>query len=141
MPTYAYACDACGKPHEEFRFKYDDAPKACPNCSATEPAFHQSFMGSSPVCLVRGSPTTLGQQAEANARRLGSDRMEELHQQEKERVGGFTGRLPEGARPITGTGETPPWRDGSYGNRPMDKPLDLSQVKNVKKYIEKGETT
>jgi len=140
MPTYSYHCDACGRDYEEFRLMYQKGPEVCPHCGAGKPRFGQAFHGAKVIGLVKGEPKTFGQAAEQNAKRLGKERMQMMEEAEKERVSRFTGKLPPGAKPITATGETPPWRDGSFGNKPLEKPLDLGRVKDVKKYIETGET-
>jgi hypothetical protein len=115
-------------------------PAGCPGCG--EPygrAFGQDYAQFRVTGTVYGDPKTFGQQAELNAKRLGS----ELHQKmwdpalQPERK--YTGPLPAGASLAQGTGETPPWRDGSYGNPTMDKPLDLKAVADPQKYILSGE--
>lgn len=142
MPTYGYLCEACGRAHEEFKSMSAPHPAACPSCG--EPhgeRFRQDFRGSAPLGIVKGNPTTIGQQAELNARRAGKEQMRQMAEEDRARVRGFTGRLPKGARPnTTGTGERPWFRDGIAGNV-LDKPLDLRKVKDAKKYIETGETS
>lgn len=34
MPTYDYACEACGHTFEEFQMMSEDPLKVCPECSA-----------------------------------------------------------------------------------------------------------
>lgn len=141
MPTYAYSCDACGCQHEEFRSISQPHPTQCPDCS--EPfgdVFRQEFMGSNPIGIVRNQPTTFGQQAEINARRMGKEQMQIMAEQSKKRVSQFTGKLPDNASiNTTGTGERPWWRDGVAGLPTLDKPLDMKKVKDSTKYIETGE--
>ncbi len=116
-------------------------PPACPHCG--EPhgeRFRQDFRGSQAVCIAYGNPTTVGQQAELNARRLGKEQLERMAEEDRARVSGWKGPMPAGARPnVTGTGERPWFRDnGVAGLQPLDRPLDLRQVSNVQRYIETG---
>jgi putative FmdB family regulatory protein len=140
MPTYVYRCD-CGHAYEEFRSITAPEPSQCPKCQ--EPlgeGFNQDFRQSSSLAIVYGNPTTIGQQAEINARRVGKERLQQMALEDKSRTSEWTGPLPEGATiNTTGTGKTPPWRDGSMGTAPLAKPLDIKKVANVEKYVQTGE--
>lgn len=118
MPTYEYHCDDCGRGHEEVRSIHKAGPEACPACSSAN--FRQVF--GAPTVWAYGNPTTVGQQAELNARRAGKEQTEKM----------FAGARPE--RP------PPPWyRDGSVPGVPkLDKPLDLSTVRDVNDYVLNG---
>lgn len=141
MPTYDYCCDRCGNGHSEFKTMSAPHPAACPSCG--EPwgeSFRQDFAGVGAVAIVYGNPTTFGQQAEINARREGKERLQMMQEEARRRVSRWSGPLPEGARVnTTGTGETPWFRaPGTPGLKPLDKPLDLSAVKDVRRYVETG---
>jgi hypothetical protein len=116
-------------------------PKACPGCGeAYGRGFNQDYSQSRVIGVVYGDPKTFGQQAELNAKRTGKERMQQMAEEDARRLSGYTGPLPPGASiNTTGTGETPPWRDGSMGLAPLEKPLDLTKVKDVNKYVRTGE--
>jgi len=122
MPTYEYACDACGASHEEFRRMSEPGPDACPACGEGA-RFRQVF--GAPVLVQYGNPTTFGQQAEINARRAGKEQMARMA--EAQSVGPWTGPTPPGAQP-------PPERKLTAGI----EPADLSKIKDVHKYIVTG---
>lgn len=135
-------CRACGHAFDQFKSLLAPHPEKCPPCG--EPygrAFQQDWGQFRVTGTVYGDPKTLGQQAELNEKRMGREQTQRLWEGEQRRLTEYTGPLPEGARPIQSTGETPPWRDGSFGTPAKDKPLDLSQVRNVQKYVETGETS
>jgi putative FmdB family regulatory protein len=139
MPYYEYDCQKCGHHLEECR-TYEEGPRPrCPVCQAREPEFHQDFSGR--TVWVYGNPTTVGQQAEANARKLGKEQLQKKAEAARAEQPRFTGKLPEGASiNTTGTGETPWWRTGSVPGVPkLDKPLNLKKIKNKRAYVEKGE--
>lgn len=138
MPNYQFACEKCGHGYTEFLFMYEDLPERCPECKAKPPDFHQVYAGASPVGWVYGNPTTVGQQAEANAKRLGREQIQKIEEDYRNQSRTYTGKLPEGAEVITDTGETPPWRDGSMGLPKLDKPLNTKKLPDVKRYVESG---
>jgi hypothetical protein len=120
-------------------------PECCPGCGATAPHFRQDFTRSRIIGLARGNPTTLGQQAELNSKRVGKERLAEMAQEDAQRVKGvrFSGKLPPGAKHnTTATGETPWFRDGSIAGVPaLEKPLDMSRIQSpadAQSYIETG---
>lgn len=118
----------------------DPHPTGCPNCESG--TLSQDFTEHRVIGLVKGSPTTVGQQAELNAARAGREQMEKMWETDKARVSDWKGKLPKGASiNKTGTGETPPWRDGSFGTDKLDKPLDLETVKDVTTYVATGQKT
>jgi putative FmdB family regulatory protein len=127
MPTYEFECEKCGFNLEEFFMMYEPKPEICQKCGAGKPTFHQVFSGSNPVCRTN-EPRTFGQQAEKNAKELGKEQLQKMAEQcvpaelKKRKV------------------EKPWWRDGSVEGCPeMDKPLDVTKIKDMKKYVEKGE--
>ncbi len=143
MPSYSYICDACGGAHDDFHAMSAPHPERCPSCGTPFGAmFRQNFQGVGAIVVIRDSPTTFGQQAEINARRVGKEQLQLMSEQDGARTGTFTGRLPQGAKVnTTGTGARPWFRDGVAGLPVLDKPLDLKQVRDAKKYVETGETS
>lgn len=141
IPSYSYLCGSCRHAFDQFKSIAAPHPAECPRCG--EPygrAFQQDYAQFRVTGTVYGDPKTVGQQAELNAKRLGGEQTQLLWEREQTRLSGYTGPLPPGAKPITGEAVTPPWRDGSWGTKPLDKPLDLGAVKNTTKYIETGES-
>jgi putative FmdB family regulatory protein len=140
MPTYEYECDKCSHHHEEFRGLSEPHPTKCPGCSeAYGDAYHQVYHPG--IAIVYGQPTTVGQQAEINAKRVGKERLQEIAAEENAKRG-FTGKMPKNGKLVKQKGATPWWRQGKVaGLAPMDKPLDLKKVANVQKYVETGETS
>lgn len=125
MPNYAYICETCDSRFEEFRPSISlPHPPHCPSCQ--EP-YGQKFTldwGTCELTTYCHNITTLGQQAELNSKRMGKEQV-----QMKE----------EAAKPPV---ELPWWRSGEVEGCPkMEKPLDLKKVKDVRRYVETGETT
>jgi len=142
MPTYEYHCDTCDTTHEESRSIHAPHPKKCPTCGQKAgEKFSQVFTNHNVVCLVYGNPKTIGQQAEQNAKRVGKAKLEEMAEKEKERVSKAKGKLPKGASRIARSDDDPPWfRSGEVPGLPRsDKPLDMSTVKDVTKFVETGQ--
>lgn len=147
MPTYAMTCD-CGHSYEEFRWFSEGEPEACPVCA--EPngeKFHQNWPVNRPGGWTYGEDhaTTVGQQAQYNARRLGKEqvekKVEESRNRKRKAADSVWNQIP-GARVVDPTDELPWYRDGSMPGLPkMERPLDLNQVRDVNKYIEEGVTT
>lgn len=138
MPTFCFLCRACGDNYEEFRWPSEGLPTRCPSCA--EPygqGFEQDWMRNRPGGWTYGEDraTTLGQQVEYNNRRLGREKVDELFQDRRP-----PSRWHEklGTKPVEGTKELPWWRDGTIGPR-MEKPLDVSKVSNIERYIETGQ--
>lgn len=98
-------------------------------------------MGQAPQAIIKGSPKTFGQQAELNAQQMGREQMQRMQEEARKRPT-FSGTLPEGAKinrerdEIT---ERPWFRDGEFGLKKMDQPLNLNKVKDVKDYVMTGE--
>jgi hypothetical protein len=96
-------------------------PAACPACSAPYGDGYEQDYSAGTYTAHCYEPTTLGQQAEKNAKEAGS-RYQEMCQRFEESK----------KKPI-------PWyRDGSVTER-LEKPLDLDKVTDTRKYIETGE--
>jgi putative FmdB family regulatory protein len=138
VPTYSMICDSCNHQFEEYRFFSEGEPPACPQCGCENgKSFHQKWSDNRPGGWVYGEDhaTTVGQQAQYNAKRAGKERLEMMADEQNRRPTGWNKRLGKEA-PVP---ETPWWRDGSTEGLPkMEKPLDLKEVKNVENYIMEG---
>ena len=124
MPTYTFQCDACGHIYEVFLWYSQQHPTDCPSCeaSAIRQIFGCGVVGSYPV-------TTFGQQAEENARREGRECLQNMIA-DKKANGPNAGQDP---------GEIPWYRSGEIeGTTKLEKPLDLTKVKDVQSYICEG---
>lgn len=134
MPTYLYRCYVCDCECTHTHGMTESHPP-CPVCG--EPygrEFHQDFSQHQRASLLAGPPTTVGQQAELNTKKLGSNRMLPEATKKNRRP------LPNGASWAETPTELPWYRSGEVAGLPkMEKPLDLSKVKDVKRYIETGE--
>jgi hypothetical protein len=118
---------------------YVDGPATCPKCGAVEPDFHQVFDGGNVVGLVKGQPKTFGQQAELNAKRMGKEQMQLMAQADKDRLSRASSKLPGKRIDVPESPVTPWFRDGSIeGTERLEKPLNLSSVKDTEKYIQTG---
>lgn len=95
-------------------------PTACPECKSEE---HFRRVYGCPVGLVYGDPTTVGQQAELNAKRLGKEQLQKMYEEDCRRRGVPTREEQKANRPW--------WRTS-------DKPLDLSKIKDPAEYIRSG---
>lgn len=123
MPLYDLACSACGHRFEHYQSIHLPLRRDCPICKGEtlEQDFSAQRLASS-VCLVYGEPTTVGQQAELNRKKMG----EELFRlKEEEEAGPYL--VAQKKAP------TPWWRE------PDSKPLDVSSIKDVARYVETGE--
>lgn len=136
MPNYHYHCDGCGHDYEEFRWLSQGHPESCPSCLHAPP--RQVFAGGRALGVVYGSPTTVGQLADQNSRRMGREAVRDASPPPGRAP--FTGKLPDGARAPGIAGATPPWRDGSLGIPPLEKPLDIKGMSPAKinEYVATG---
>ena len=123
---------------EEFQWFSEKPLKKCPSCGKKK--LFKVITGGA-AAIVRGNPTTFGQAAEENAKRLGKEKMALMADEYKNAKKEARLKLPGGAKKVERPKEVPPpwWRDGSIEGLPkQDKPLDLKKVKDVKEYIRTG---
>jgi putative FmdB family regulatory protein len=143
MPLYCYSCQGCGQAVEEIQ-SYNDQPlRECPHCGFS---LLQRVIGL-PNTIVRYSPKTVGQLAEQNTRDLvsqyGRERAQEiLH----ERTYGPPQEKPSlpGMKRVEKTNEVeiPWWRNSDTpGLETLEKPLDVTTVKDPQKYVITGDKT
>jgi putative FmdB family regulatory protein len=142
MPTYEYACYACQHKFDFYQSIHDDTLTECPLCSVSGQI--EKLISIPMFIFVRGEPTTVMQQAERNAQRVGKDGMaerKERHREAKKKAKQQV-KLPKGATLAENTrdsGAPPWWRDGSIpGTERSEKPLKLDNVTNVEKFLLTG---
>ncbi len=131
MPTYVYKCEACEYEFEEFQWMSEATLTKCPECKRKK-LYRKPVAGA--LTLIYDSPTTFGQQAEINAKRLGKEQLELKAKAIKEKkIDLLSDKLSAGASLVDKNkeAETPFWRSGK-------KPLNLKKIPDVKRYIEKG---
>lgn len=137
MVTYHFVCESCEVQGDVVQSIKDSLPEQCPECGATEPHWHQVYSGEN-FCFVRQEPTTVGQQAELNAKRVGREQMQIMGEQSQiaNRKAKFSGKIPSGGRKLTDTTKAarPWWRPNA------DKPLNVSKLKDPTKFILEGKT-
>lgn len=137
MPAYEMLCEQCGYHNTDYRSIHQGPRKKCPKCKSKEPEFHQVY--AAPILIVRDNPTTFGQMAEINAKRLGKEQMEKMKEEfaapkKEKRL-----KLPKGAKRVNPSNEVPWFRSGEVGGLPKEpKPIDLTKISDVKKYIKEG---
>lgn len=119
MPYYEFSCDSC-KYVFEIKLSYTDKhPTKCPKCKKQK--LYQLFDGNT-VVSIKGE-NTLGQIGEANWKKKGGKIKEDIAKKQEE-----------------DDKKLPWWRSGDVKGLPKErKPIDVSKIKDVKKYIEKGE--
>lgn len=135
MVTYEFCCEGCGFHGLTEQRITDSLPVDCPDCGAYGPTFHQVY-GGDQFAFVKGEPTTFAQQAERNAQRVGKEQMQKMAEDAKEanHKGKRQFDLPRGATPTKEKYKParPWWRPH------QDQPLDVSKIKNPRKFIETG---
>ena len=125
MPTYEYKCDACEYSFEIEQSIHAKHKKTCPKCKKKK--LYQVFGTPYVYCY---NVTTIGQWAEKNAKTKGKGK-DQKSMREKIADAGLSKK--EDAK------NNPWWRSGEVkGLKKMEKPLNLSKIKNTKKYIEEG---
>ena len=141
MPNYLHRCETCSYELEEFRYITDPIPQECSICGSGPPLFHQVYHGANFMGFVRGEPTTFGQQAELNAKRLGKEQLQlKAEAARAEMRGEYRGAVPEGAVVERPTEDLPWYRSGEVAGLPkMEAPLKLEKIKNPTDYIMTGE--
>lgn len=141
MAEYDFKCGHC---KHEFTLNQPmkaPRPTSCPKCRGTE-KFGQVI--SAPIG-VRGEPTTVGSLAEKNTSKLCREDYDRIIN-----AGKTNGLSPQMKKKLEDqgcvvkerkpSGKTPWYRDGSVpGTERSDKPIDLSKIKDVKKFIQTGD--
>lgn len=81
MPTYDYECHSCGyKMLDVYQSFTSEALTLCTNCEK-----HSLYrIIHIPYVAIKGSPTTIGQLAEANSKKMGKSQIEELTIKDKD---------------------------------------------------------
>lgn len=146
MPLYPYQCMSCGYAFDEIQGMNDDPLETCPACKHV--GFLKRLFGV-PNAIVHGSPRCVGQLAEDNTRKLvakhGKERAKEIIHERTYGKAGKQLKLPAGVIPVSRPDSVDiPWfRSGEVeGTGPqLEKPLDITTVKNTEKFIMTGDKT
>ena len=93
MPTYDYECENCEHTFEIFQSFSEPQKKKCPACSK----YKLYKVISEPIIIIKGVPSTLGQLAEKNSKRLGKNKIQEAaaKKENSKRRKRFSQRNPE----------------------------------------------
>lgn len=141
MAEYEFKCGKCNHSFTLTQSMTSPRPKACPKCRARKDF---GVVIQAPIGL-RGEPRTVGALAERNSTRLGKEALElklnsnapKLSQAMQNRVESMGGVVKDRKKP---SGEIPWYRDGSVpGIERSDKPLDLSKIVDVDKFVNTGD--
>lgn len=121
MPTYQYNCAACNHCFEKEQSFSETLVKKCPVCKKNE--VNQIYSGGV-INYVKGG-NTIGHISDENFKREGGKIKEKIAKEKEE-----------------SDSKLPWWRSGKVkGLEKQEKIIKLDKIKNVKKYIEKGEKT
>lgn len=147
MAFYEMRCRQCGFECEVYRSIMDGPPSHCEQCNATEEeGFTQKWERKRVDGRTYGEDhiTTVGQQAEHNAKKAGKELTQKMWENSRTKKEGESvwSQIP-GAKPGKPMeAATPWWRDGSVEGLPKkDKPIDLKKVdtpEKQEKYIMEG---
>ena len=73
MPIYEYVCNYCGLQFEINQSIKENAQKKCPDCNK----LGLERLLFSPSVFVKGEPSTIGQLADRNSKKIGKDTIQE----------------------------------------------------------------
>lgn len=119
MPTYEFCCEKCKHNFELYLSFYEKHPNKCPKCK--KGVLNQVFTGDTIIC-IKGE-NTIGQIGESNWKKHGGKIKEEMAKKKEEKES-----------------KLPWWRSGKVkGLEKSEKTIDLSKIKNLNNYIERGE--
>jgi putative FmdB family regulatory protein len=122
MPTYGYVCTNCGIDFEIYQSIHADSLTDCITCETKNVLVRKIY---APLCLIKGSPTTLGQLAERNTEKLGKDEAQERQLKRgasKENIKKAKAQLLP---------KTPWWRDGTIpGLKKKKSPLTMKECED-----------
>lgn len=128
MPAYDYTCSNCNYSFEIEHSIHEEARKKCPKCKKHK---LERVPGGGLGFWIYGNPTTLGQQAEVNSRKMGKELRQIKTEEEKQKFKKIKQKalnLPSGAKIIEPDEKYVPWyRSGK-------KPLNLDKAKNDPNY-------
>lgn len=143
MPLYPYQCEACHHAFEEIQAMSDVHLKKCPACGRNKLARILTV----PNVRVRGSAKSFGSLAEDNTYDLvqkhGAEQAKKIIHEKTYGKGGKKLKLPKGGKhiPKPEVNEIPWFRTGEIpGTGPlMEQPLDVTKIKDTKKFIMTGD--
>ncbi len=141
MAEYQFRCGDCQHEFTLCQSMHTPRPKSCPKCRK-----RKNFGAVIGIPIgVRGEPRTVGSLAEKNTKKLSKEAHERImtHGKSEGLSPAMRKRVEEkGGVPLAQkkpTGKAPWYRNGSVpGTEKSDKPIDLSGVKDMKKFIETG---
>lgn len=113
MPNYRYGCENCSHEFEIYQTLDEPKKKKCPECKK----YKLERLIGNVTLLVKPAVKTIGHQASRNRDKFSTCERQELG--------------------VEKTKEVPWWRKGL---KDPTKPLNVNKIKNVKKYIETGDT-
>ncbi len=124
----AYRCEHCSHELDKW-FEYGDSnpvhPVKCPECK--KDGLYQVY--TSNFC-PNAEPTTFGKQSEVNVKKLGKEQLQIRQSKDK---------FLQHRKKQEKLNKEAWWRNGEVPGTKLEKPLDLTTVKDEKKYIETGE--
>lgn len=141
MAEYEFRCDDCEHGFVIHQSVFAKLPRSCPKCRK-----RKNFSTVIGLTIgVRGEPRTVGSLAEKNTKKLCKEDYDAIMSHGK--LDGLTPHTMKAIEKAGGTikeksGETPWYRNGSIpGLEKSDKPIDISRVKDISKFIETGKKT
>lgn len=144
MAEYTFHCSDCDEGFTIHQSMHAKLPRTCPTCRGTE---NFGTVIQAPIG-TRGEPRTVGSLAEKNTKKLCKEDYDRIMAQGKsdtvspamrKRIEENGGTVKKREMP---TGNIPWYRNGSVaGTERLDKPLDLSKVKDIGTYVKTGKKT
>jgi putative FmdB family regulatory protein len=136
MITYDYECTECDNRFEVLQSIKDDAFTVCPQC---EQETLRRVLHAPLYVKVVGEPTTIGQLADRNSKKMSTEDMQEA--QKRYQTAKTINRIPEDCRPATQksapTQETPEWM--TKPRTKTSKEVAKLSPEAVKRYVQTGE--
>lgn len=136
----------CVEKCEYIREQY--VKKTCIHCGQYSEIRKRCFESFNiPYAIIKNSPRTLGELAEANGKMMGRNEIAERREENKQRAqlgkelmySEMERKLPAGASVVKPSEETPWFRDGTLPGIPKsDTPIDIKSISNIDKYIKEG---
>ncbi len=136
MPTYRFNCTACKHAYETYLSfaEYDvfDKQRNCPQCNCKKSIVNKI---GTPIFFVK-TVTTVGQQAELNARKMGSEQVAKAIEKNKTKVSKVMSEAVPGSKDVSRGTRPPWWRDGEHFGLPKSaKPVDDATAQRYKKEL------
>ena len=129
MPTYEYVCDNCEHQFEIYQSIHDDSLTKCSECNKNK--LRRIIFATFMFIKSKDGKHTLGSIAEENSKKMGKE-LVGIKKKERTKKVQSALKLPKGASRVDKSKMNKPWY------RTGDKALDVTKIKNVKKFIEEG---